>query len=251
MKRLVVPLVVALSALAHCQVGVLVSPIQAAMQALSTNASVFLQMTGQDVAGGVTTPFTYATYLQVSQVGSRVYDQVNVTYYDAAGKPQMCLVGDGVTLWRYDYRSNSYSAVNYGTYSGNQPADYTGAMFRDLTSLSQGYMSYPILLLRQIYGVDGASYQSWLPGVNPASDVAGNIVYSIGTPPRRTITFMLSTGALTDVVYDDVTTLRNLQKKTDWTIHIVGGPTMNPTLFKFVPPYGAKPVAGPRIPLSN
>ncbi|MHB8636246.1 MAG: hypothetical protein ACYC96_07215 [Fimbriimonadaceae bacterium] len=253
MRRLVVLLFAAVSAPAYCQIsGDML--IQNAMQALSTNPSIYLQLTGTDDVAGLRTGYTYSTYIQVSQIGGRVYDQVNCTEYAGSGiyaKPIMSLIGDGVTLWRYDYVNNTYSAVNYGTYSGNQPADYTGALFRYLTSMSQEYMSYPIMLLRQIYSVDGARYQSWLPGVTPLTDSAGNVIYSVGVPPRRTITFTMGTGALTDVAFDDVTTLRGVQKNTDWAIHIIGGLTINSSLFSFTPPKGARPIAGPKMPVQN
>jgi len=248
MRRLLVLLLGALSVSAYSQTSE-EQLIQSAMQALSTNTSIFLQLTGTDKTDSLITGYTYSTYIDVSQVGSRVYDRVNITAYTGSGiyaKPEVSLIGDGVTLWRYDYVNNTYSAINYGNYSGNQPSDYTGTLFRYMASMSQGYMSFPIMLLRQIYGVDHASYQSWMPGVQPAN-VLGNVEYSIGNPPRRRISFQMAAGVLTDVVYDDATTMRGLQKNTDWTMHIVAGPTMNSGLFSFTPPRGAHVIAGPHL----
>lgn len=253
MRRFVLPLLAALSAPAYCQLSG-DSLIQTAMTALSTNSSTYLQMTGTDMTAGVLTGYQYASYFNVAQVGERLYDRVNITTYTGSGiyaKPVMSLIGDGITLWRYDYVNNTYSAVTYGTYSGTQPADYTGTLFRCLTAMGEGYTSFPIMLLRQIYSGTLPSYQSWMPGVIPSLDTLGNAVYSVGQPPRRTITFVLSTGALTDVVYDDVTTMRGVQKKTDWTIHIVSGPTLAAPDFTFTPPRGARPIAGPRLPTQH
>ena len=252
MRRLVVPLVALLSASACCQVSssgltgdVL---IQTAMTTLATNSSMLLVMKGTDKTVDLVTGYEYHTSFEVSQVGTRLYDRVNITAYNGTGayaKPVVSIIGDGVTLWRYDYVNNTYSAVNYGSYSGDQPEGYRGTLFRSITSMSEGYMSYPIMLLRQIYAGTLNGYQSWLPGVNPVVDSLGNVNYSVGQPPRRTITFNFKLGELLGVAYDDVAMMRGVVKHTDWTIQITGGWIFDSNTFSFTPPAGSRPVAGP------
>lgn len=228
--------------------------IRNAMTALGSSPNIYMSMTGTETLSGngsksVTTTYTYATYFSVSTVNDRVLDQLNLTIYDGIGasaKPVAVYVADGVTLWRYEYATNSYMAVNYGTYSGPQPGDYTATLFRYLGSMTQGYMAYPTTMLRQIYG-GGLGYQSWLPGVTPTIDASGNVVYSVGVPPRRTITFNLSTGALTSVSYDDTTVMRGLQRNEDWSINVLPYLTTNAALYVFRPPAGSRAVAAPHL----
>src|SRR5665213_2682253 len=192
MRLYVVPLLLALSSGAFAQLLPGEQLVQGAMQTLNTSPTMFLNLTGTEVFGTVNNAINYTGYFNLSVTNERILAQVEFVGYNN-GKPFIRIVGDGVTLWRYDYLNNRYSATVYGTYSGLQPADYSNTFFRYLSASSEGYVTYMTNLLRQVYGASGASYQSWMPGIKPFLDVPGNLNYTIGQPPRRTIIFGVGT----------------------------------------------------------
>jgi hypothetical protein len=157
-------------------------------------------------------------------------------------------VGDGVTLWNYDYVNNRYSATVYGTYSGPQPADYANTFFRYLSSVCTGNSSSITHFLQQVYGANGANYQSWMPGIYPTVDELGNVTYSIGQPPRRTVIFGLNVQGQNTISYDDVSRAGRLTKSVDWTMAITSNVTVDPNAFVFIPPSNARSMAGPHLP---
>ncbi len=251
MRRFVVPLLALLSPCAFGQLSVGDQQVQNGLQALNSATTIFTQLSGTEAFNGAKNYLNDSAYFNLSVTGDRVLAQVEVVCYNA-GKPYLRIVGDGVTLWRYDYLNNTYSATVYGTYSGPQPYDYSNTFFRYLSAISEGYISYQTLLLKQIYGTNGASYQSWMPGITPVVDAEENVTYSMGQPPRRTITFSFGlagvmTGSLQSISYDDVANVGRSKKTIDWSMTIVSNLAIDPLEFKFVPPAQARLIAGPRI----
>lgn len=256
MRRVFVPLLALLSASAFSQgIPPDEAVIRPELATLATFPAIFLDLFGADTMAGKATGFEYRAYMQntvqIVNGNTRVITEINITEYNGSGsaaQPMMSLIGDGVTLWRYDYVNNTYAATDYGTYSGPQPPDYTGTLFRDLTSLSDGYMSFVIQFLKQTYEISGVMYQSWMPGVAASIDQYNSVTYSIGTPPRRTITFNnLQTGALKEVDYTDSTTVRGIARSTNWRMPIQSLTATDPNMYKFTPPLGARAIALPHL----
>jgi hypothetical protein len=224
--------------------------IQNAFMQQSMQQPIDIYLAVAQTTAGVKVNYVYDMTYSSSIVNNRLVLQVNIIGY-IGNSPAVRIVGDGVTLWRYDYEHNTYSAVNYGTYSGAQPADYNARFFRYLGSITDAYSAYSVKFLEQVYTPSGAAYFSWAPGTTPVQSVSGPIVYSVGNPqsPRRTITFTLTgtPNVIGSIDYHDVAGTYRTPVVTDWTLTPTTLTQVDTSFFKFAPPANAKAVAGPKL----
>jgi|GEM_PF-1845917 len=144
-------------------------------------------LTGTQTIGGKTTTFESVLYFNTwdeflpSSKTPYVYAQVELDHYDTTGStpthPVAVLtnryVGDGQTLWSYDYQALRYSGALYGYYGpAPSPAPlvetYPGNVVNRLSSAVTGPDSYLAMLLKEAYPladpteiVPEPTYSSW------------------------------------------------------------------------------------------
>lgn len=224
------------------------SSIVTALNQVRLSDTLLLNLAGTEKVGGITTNVTYETSWDRSFSNGEYVYKIQIVGYRGAHL-FLRLVADGGTLWRYDIDKNQYSATVYGNAAGASAGtnDALGKLFRTLSAVQDGYSAFPVTLLKQTYAAAGVAYESWLPGAIPFTDASGNVVYSVGNPARRTITFYLDNGSLASIGYSDVMTLDRMPRDTDWNMTAQTGTNFDPAIFVFVPPVGAQPIVGPRI----
>ena len=202
--------------------------IQAALQQLSSQQTLFLQLQGSILYHGNSVPLitnlSWNSFLG-GATGTYLTDQVEMETW-VNGVLTKRLVGNGTTLWSYDLKNRVYSATNYGGSGTTRPGTYVTDLLNDLNWAATSNDAYLTRLLRQIYNpvsttsnVDdpsynpsGITYASWMPGVpsvqlpatNPTTDPINNqVVYSPSAAdnfflyngsPRRSITFEVLNG---------------------------------------------------------
>jgi len=221
--------------------------INNALIAARTNLNMAFQLSGVRQTGSDVEAIDTDVYFSLVSVSANTLAKVEIDQ-SIGGKPTTMVIGDGLTLWRYDYPTNTYSALQYGAYNGAPPVGYADAVLKSLQSLVSGQSAQAVGLLREIYEGLNAQYTSWMPGVTPTSTWAGStetVNYSTAIGNPRALRFTIAAGQLSTIGYSESETAFGLTRITQWVMSIYPGNTLTaPSGFVFNMPAGAKPVVG-------
>lgn len=189
------------------------SAILSAFTQLSQQPSLYLQLNGTVAYRDKTTPFTSSlSYNILTGANGNLTLQVDLETY-SNGVQTRRILGDGNSLWVYNFSLHQYSATSYGGTAGlARPDTYGADLLDDLNWAATGPDGYMAKLLRQVYNPGSPNYTSWMPGVvsvqltqgqqfydpiNPTVyyyPSAGNNIYLYNASPRRTILFAIAPG---------------------------------------------------------
>lgn len=241
-----------------------------AFSLLRQEKEVMFELDGTDQMGSRTTNFYSNAYFQWDPnnpdafAKSEINDFVNNVHTHR-------IVGDGQTLWSYDFGQNAYSAFNYGAYSGAPPEGFRTNLLQEMASSSKGPTIFLARMLREIFAGTNAQYTPWLPmatvtyivkGSVPMTDpVATNrtyagddqnsfVVYTYATRPQRSAAFHLVRSSITDpwslgeIYYADLQKLSAANTRfLDWKIVVRTVPFPANATYIFKPPTTARPIA--------
>lgn len=106
------------------------------------------------------------------------------------------VVSDGRTVWSYDYRRNSYSALPVDRTTGAQANTYRLNIEGALSEAVGGPTADLVRLAREIAGGGVATHRAWIPGVRP---VPGKkawqgrwAIYDLPTGQPKNVTFEIA-----------------------------------------------------------
>ncbi len=224
-----------------------------ALQQLTAQPNLFFHLLGQTTYRGKVTPietfFYWTTNVQsATPSGAGPATSVQVCELDLEQYVNSVLVrrivGDGTTLWNYDFVTHQYSATLYGSYGPTQPELYELNLLNDFVWATSGPEAYLSKLLRQIYPINpnyvpppliinitavppitNTNYASWMPGIysqslpqgvpitfpsdpaNPRTPSATDLYYTYNGSPKRSITFELQPPTATTTTGDGTSIL--------------------------------------------
>ena len=153
---------------------------------------------------------------------------------DASGNWQVVnrVVGDGVNLYRYNFRTYEASSVQYGSPVGDIPADYSTRLFRFFSSTPSAIDAFFPRLLKEIAGGTESTYRNWLPG-HVAQVVPTGYRYAQSAPFPRMVQFNMDEyGNLTGVQRQESRLIGNQLSDVNWSVAIITNPS---TYVPFVP----------------
>ena len=153
------------------------------------------------------------------------------------------IAGDGIRLWHFDGRANTYSSYAYGSEDKGLDVSWSAKFFQSLRLKSTGPAAFAAKILDDAMNI-GTKATAWLPWV-PTATVErydNTVVCNAGNPAPNTTTYMLdgddSNGfSLTSAQYVQA---GGQPKKWDLTFTV--GALPEHTEFGFVPPRGARMV---------
>ncbi|MEA2552809.1 MAG: hypothetical protein QOJ65_985 [Fimbriimonadaceae bacterium] len=223
--------------------------LQRAFETLRGHAGLQVTLDGTQQIGDTTTAFKTVTYWFSDIEDGRPMTKMEMIGY-VNGSETFKLVGDGVTLWTYDKLRNEYSSSRYGNYRGEHPKNYVSALLATVRSYIKGQASYPIRLLGEVYGGEGARYTSWMPGTT-IEDNGQAIRYMLGSPVRRRLEFWytnLSPSVIINHIdFSDQVSFGSSTRDIDWSMSPVSFDVMvSAADFEFVPPPNSRAVVGVR-----
>jgi hypothetical protein len=142
------------------------------------------------------------------------------------------VVGDGVNLYRYNFRTSEASSIQYGSPVGDIPQDYVARLFRSFATIPSAIDAYFPRLVKEIAGGNESTYRSWMPG-HVAKVVPTGYVYAQITPFERSVEFDLDEyGNLTGVRRRENRLVGNQINSVDWQVEVLVSPS---TYVPFVP----------------
>ncbi|HWA83368.1 MAG TPA: hypothetical protein VG820_08050 [Fimbriimonadaceae bacterium] len=245
--------------------------IGAAFSLLRQNGEIMLELNGTEQVGARTTNLYSNAYFKWDSLNpdsfakSEINDFVNNVHTHR-------IVGDGQTLWSYDFNQNAYSAFHYGAYSGPPPEGFRLNLLQEMTSASKGQTVVLARMLREIFGGVTAQYTTWLPMATVtwvgkgttteslkdpianrtyvASDQDAFVVYTYATRPQRSASFHLTRADLTqpwslsEIYYADLQRINASNSRfVDWTITVHTSAFPFEATYIFKPPTTARPIA--------
>lgn len=161
------------------------------------------------------------------------------------------IAADGVSLWNYDARANTYSSTQYGTEESGLHRDWRGRFFPTLRLRSTGVVAYTLRLLDDAFGPNArpGSWRPWIP--TALVERVDNTVQCTASTPAvnntwytfdgdETSGYLLLGGGYRQNVKDS-----NIVSK-DWSFTVETGKLPDYTEFGFSAPRGAKLVAAER-----
>jgi hypothetical protein len=169
--------------------------IVSALGTLRSENNVFLQLQGsQSFGGGPMVALDTRAYWTTDTTVVPNEIKLDVRQY-RDDKLVARIVGDGKTLWAYNNLTFKYSATPYGRWGQTPNANYRKDLIDAMGEASSAEMALMVRLLRQIFAGDASTFSSWLPGatVGDGEDDPNDVVYTLGDPVLRQVTFDIDT----------------------------------------------------------
>ena len=155
---------------------------QAYTNVRTTYSGYAFELTGKESYGKITRPLHAVLYWRVgydARTGKDSAAQVDLTLYertaDGNERPTLRIVGDGVSLYRYDILRSEVAITTYGFYGLSAPSAYPGSdapkLLAQLRTATPGPAAYLVRLLSEINPRSATPsddsiqrYREWLPG---------------------------------------------------------------------------------------
>lgn len=214
--------------LAHAAVGEDEAAINGAFSLLRSNAVLHLQLTGSLTKAGVTNAVQADAFFQ-QEPGAQGLAKIELLEQvrDSNGNWRVVnrVVGDGVNLYRYNFRTYEASSVQYGSPVGDIPQDYSTRLFRYFSSTPSSIDAFFPRLLKEIAGGTESTYRSWMPG-HAAEVLPTGYRYSQTAPFTRLVQFNLDEyGNLTGVQRQESRLIGNQVSEVTWSVVIITSPS--------------------------
>ncbi|MBS1712721.1 MAG: hypothetical protein JST30_00140 [Armatimonadetes bacterium] len=154
------------------------------------------------------------------------------------------IAGDGLRLWSFDGRANTYSSYGYGTEDKGLDANWSAKFFQSLRLRTNGPSAFATKVLDDAMHL-GTKATAWLPWI-PTATVErqeNSIVCNAGNPAPNTTTYFLDGD---DESGYSLTAARFVQaggQPKKWDLTFTLGTLPENTEFGFVPPRGARMVS--------
>lgn len=249
--------------------------IHSAFATFRTQPEVMIAIDGTDQLGSRTNVIYSNAFFKWDPAQPNSFAKTELNEY-LNGARMKRIVGDGMTLWSYDFAKNTYSASRYGSYGAAQPQGFRASMLFELTNATSGPSVFLARTLREIFSGDFAQYRSWFPmaQITVVSDVAPTrsmvdpivpsrsytgdqlnfyVVYTYNPRVRRSGAFHFSRSDVTkpwtlaEVFYADGTSLNaSTPRLVDWRMTFHTGMLPASTNYVFVPPTNARAIANAR-----
>jgi hypothetical protein len=192
---------------------------------LRTQSQLHIRVAGQTFRGSSTQGISADLYWQTVIIDNRKvtrfelieqYERPNGTY-DVLNR----LIGDGVTLSRYDALAKEISSRPYGSLNGPQPPRYVDSLLDLVSTTPADTANFAVRLLRDIHSGDDARYSGWLPGNSRLSNEY-MLAFTLGVPKTRELQFWFNpvSQELTQIRYEEIRNLGNVYRGTNWTMTV-------------------------------
>jgi len=249
--------------------------IESAFAQLRADNEVMLALNGTDQVGPKTTALYSNAFFQWDPLNPDSFAKAEINDYVNNAHLRR-IVGDGTTLWSYDFLRNTYSTFIYGSYTGGQPSGFRSNMLEELSTSSQASTVYLARMLKEIFSGKAAIYTTWLPGATvtlvskssqttsmkdpvdanrtyTADDTNFYVVYTYPSRPQRSAAFHFTLPdttkpwVLSEIFYADLQHLNpSTPRLLDWTITVYTDNFPETPNFVFVPPANSHSIANAR-----
>lgn len=206
---------------------------------MATQATV--RLTGRDWAAGVPTDVWVTAAIEHKPSERAV--RLELTSY-ANGQITHRAVGDGTTLWLYDFARRSYSSLEYASSDGALKPDWRARLFTTLGLRAGGAVAFVSRTLADAFGPGAGNM--WTPFF-PTSTVESSpegVVARATTPTPATTTYQLNpAGVLTGIIHLGIVEEANGWTGPAWNVSVLPGVLPDDADFVFVAPVGARAVS--------
>ncbi|HTQ10654.1 MAG TPA: hypothetical protein VMI31_11320, partial [Fimbriimonadaceae bacterium] len=137
--------------------------IESAFKLLRANNEILAVLSGTDRIGSTTSTLYSNAFFDWDMANPDSFAKAEINDYVNNAHLRR-IVGDGTTLWSYDFARNSYTTFRYGAYSGAPPQGFRSNMLQELGSSARGSTVYLARLLKEVFSGDYAQYSDWFPG---------------------------------------------------------------------------------------
>jgi hypothetical protein len=275
MKFVAVALAFVSVAAASAQISAAEQPIEDAFVQLRQESQIMLELDGTDQYGPKTTTLYANAFFDWDPINVNKFAKAEVNdFFDGIHAHR--IVGDGTTLWGYDFTRNAYTSLRYGSYSGPEPEGFRGNLLQEVAINSKASTVFLARMLREIYSSDtslASHYRTWFPGaqittltktstppqmVDPvdtnrtytADDLNFYILYTYTPRTQRSGVFHFTRAdltkpwALSEFYYADAQQVNSsVQRVLNWRITVRTGSLPASTNYVFVPPTNARAIA--------
>ena len=249
--------------------------VDQAFKNLRSTPNALLRMMGTEYFGSTQTPFASDLFYNRPAISN--LQDLKMELVEARNSIQeRRVVADGRHVWGVDLLKNTYSTARYGSYTATKPTDYEQNAFQSLNVYAAGQSAWQARMAREVWSGTDAIYRPWIPPSSNRSEytVEGGAtspdavvttrnyvstaakkfhtywVTKAGTP-TRSLTFELDQDNvgnwnLTAVYFSDRATVGTVQRLIDWKLDVYTGTLPSTGIFSYIPPAGARAVAGPR-----
>jgi len=202
--------------------------INGAFSLLRSDAILHLRLTGTITKAGTTNAVQADAYFQ-QEPGAQGLAKIELLEQirDGNGAWHVVnrVVGDGVNLYRYNFRTYEASSIQYGSPVGDIPQDYSARLFRNFSATPSSIDAFFPRLLKEIAGGTESTYRSWMPG-HAAQVVPSGYLYSQTAPFTRLVQFDLDEyGNLTGVHRQESRLVGNQVSEVNWSVAIIASPS--------------------------
>jgi hypothetical protein len=272
MKVVAVALFAAAITSAFAQITAEEKSILSGFTSLRAEKEIMLELDGTDKFGAKTSVLYSNAFFNWDPLKPDSFAKVEVNDY-LNGNHTHRIVGDGTTLWGYDFTKNAYTSFRYGAYSGTLAPDFRANMLQELTTNSRGTTVFMSRMLREVFSGDIAQYRTWFPGAQitlltktssppvmtdpvdqnrsyVADDLNLYVIYTYTPRTQRSSAFhfsrpdLNSPWSLSEIYYADSQTAgSSVVRFVDWRITVHTGVLPLSTNYVFVPPTNARAIA--------
>lgn len=234
-----------------------------AMDWVSQQSIVYVQLTGQQTIGSTTKHFDYEGYITRYKIGANGLPEptlaaslyMDLEAYQIEGTtftPLTRIVADGNYLWKYTFPgasygtaglSNSYSSTNYRSDPSVAAGDKA---LSALSGITDQFSDDIALLFKQSFANSGPTFQTWIGGAaQSALSTPTSIIYSNSSSQITYGVHVDVTGqtVLDSVSFNSNSSLAGTPVTTNWTMTVLPLTKVSNSKFQFVIPTGAIPIA--------
>lgn len=216
-----------------------------AFQRLGLSEKVSIETTGAEIRGKQLVNVRVVIGYQQVLADSLARIEV-MTFED--GRLISRQAGDGLNLWDFDARANTYSSSTYATSERGLLADWKQRLFHTLRLRTSGVTAFTFRHLDDAFGT-GLKDDRWVPWI-PVSALKReqtNVISRAGTPALNDTTYKLAGDDESgfSIEGSEFTLYDSAGDKSvkHWETTITPGQLPENTDFGFVPPKGARAIA--------
>lgn len=225
-------------------VGAQATPQSMMTQALSRIASsdkIAVEATGTEKRGTTLVELKSTVGFYYRPAEGRVLIEV-LNFED--GKLTGRVAGDGLRLWSFDGRANTYSSYGYGTEDKGLDANWSAKFFQSLRLRTSGPAAFAAKVLDDAMhlGTKASVWSPWVPTAT-VERLENTVVCNAGNPAPNTTTYFLDGDDVSGYTLTGARFVQAGGQPKKWELTFTLGALPENSDFGFVPPRGARMVS--------